>query len=288
MCREVAELCLTQEDGGPPTVLAAGSAPGEHGLSVFKVRFEGGLHLGETSPQQHLVWFQLSNVFIECRRAKRNFHDTVSTGSLAICRAGVDCAADAGQSLEAIMVAIEPGHFSLAAAEDSALGAQLIERLSGLDEPLFQLACALASECSRDYPNGPLYWNNIANNFLAGLVVRHTLEIDSRPRGRLSKYVLQRIRDYVLTHLDEPIDVAALAGLAARSPFHFTRVFAGSVGITPHRYVVHLRLQRAIELVRGGQSSLAEVAAATGFADQSHLSRWVRRVHGVSLTQFAA
>jgi AraC family transcriptional regulator len=284
MCREVAELGLTQEDGGLPTVLAAGSAPGEHGLSVFKVRFQGGLHLGETSPQQHLVWFQLSNVFIECRRAKRNFHDTVSAGSLAICRAGVDCAADARQSLDAIMVVIEPGHLSLAAAEDSALGAQLIERLSGLDEPLFQLACALASECSRDYPNGPLYWNDIANNFLADLVVRHTLEIDSR----LSKYVLQRITDYVLTHLDEPIDVAALASLAARSPFHFTRVFAGSVGITPHRYVVHLRLQRAIELVRGGQSSLAEVAAATGFADQSHLSRWVRRVHGVSLTQLAA
>jgi AraC family transcriptional regulator len=288
MCREVAELDLRQEDGGLPTILAAGSAPGEHGLSIFKLRFQGGLHLGETSPQQHVVWFQLSDVLIECRRATRTSRETVPGGSLAICLAGVDCAADAEQSVDAIVVAIEPGHLSLAAAEDSALGAQLIERLSGSDEPLFQLACALASECSRDYPNGPLYWNDIANNFLAGLVVRHTLEIDSRPRGRLSKYVLQRIKDYILTHLDEAIDVAALASLAARSPFHFTRVFAGSVGLTPHRYVVHLRLQRAIELVRGGQSSLAEVAAATGFADQSHLSRWVRRVHGVSLTQLAA
>jgi AraC family transcriptional regulator len=33
---------------------------------------------------------------------------------------------------------------------------------------------------------------------------------------------------------------------------------------------------------------LAEIAASTGFADQSHLSRWVRRVHGVSLTQLTA
>jgi len=45
---------------------------------------------------------------------------------------------------------------------------------------------------------------------------------------------------------------------------------------------VHLRLQRATELVRHGRGSLAEIAARTGFADQSHLSRWVRRVHGVS------
>jgi AraC family transcriptional regulator len=47
-------------------------------------------------------------------------------------------------------------------------------------------------------------------------------------------------------------------------------------------------LQRATELVRGGRSSLAEIAAATGFADQSHLSRWVRRVHGVTPTELAA
>jgi AraC-like DNA-binding protein len=38
----------------------------------------------------------------------------------------------------------------------------------------------------------------------------------------------------------------------------------------------------------GGQSMLAEIAASTGFADQSHLSRWVRRVHGVSPSQLAA
>jgi AraC family transcriptional regulator len=51
--------------------------------------------------------------------------------------------------------------------------------------------------------------------------------------------------------------------------------------------VIHLRLQRAIDLVREGRTGLAEIAACTGFADQSHLSRWVRRVHGASLTQFA-
>jgi AraC family transcriptional regulator len=44
-------------------------------------------------------------------------------------------------------------------------------------------------------------------------------------------------------------------------------------------------VQRATELVRDGPLGLAEIAARTGFADQSHLSRWVRRVHGVPLTR---
>ena len=96
------------------------------------------------------------------------------------------------------------------------------------------------------------------------------------------------LKDYVFAHLDEPIEVSTLASVAGRSQFHFSRVFTRSVGMTPHRYVVHLRLQRAIELVREGQSSFAEIAVRTGFADQSHLSRWVRRVRGVPLSQLVA
>jgi AraC family transcriptional regulator len=104
----------------------------------------------------------------------------------------------------------------------------------------------------------------------------------------LGKAMLARIKDHILGHLDEPIEVATLAAMAGRSPFHFSRVFTRTVGMTPHRYVVHLRLQRAIALIRHEHAGLAEAATRSGFADQSHLSRWVRRVHGVSLTQLAA
>ncbi|MBV8576723.1 MAG: helix-turn-helix transcriptional regulator [Acetobacteraceae bacterium] len=86
----------------------------------------------------------------------------------------------------------------------------------------------------------------------------------------------------MLSHIGERIETAALATVADLSPFHFPRIFARSVGMTPYRYVVHLRLQRACELMRNRRHRLADIAAATGFSDQSHLSRWVRRVHGVS------
>jgi transcriptional regulator GlxA family with amidase domain len=85
-----------------------------------------------------------------------------------------------------------------------------------------------------------------------------------RTRGSLRKEVFGRIRDYVIAHLDESIEVTALASIAGRSPFHFSRVFTRSVGVTPHRYVVLLRLQRATELIRHGRSGLAEIAALHG------------------------
>ena len=126
------------------------------------------------------------------------------------------------------------------------------------------------------------------SGFIDALVGRHTSEPMALVRGKLGKDVLERVRNHVMAHLDEPINVEALANMARLSPFHFTRVFSRSVGITPHRYVVRLRLQRAADLVREGRSGLAEIAARTGFADQSHLSRWIRRVHGVSPTQLMA
>ncbi len=150
------------------------------------------------------------------------------------------------------------------------------------------MAGALAFENVHNYPSGALSWNEAASSFVDGLVAGHTAAMPARPRGSLGKDQLRRLRDYVVAHLDEPIGVEALADIAARSPFHFTRVFYPIRRRDTASLLVHLRLQRAIELVREGRSGLAEIAARTGFADQSHLSRWVRRVHGVPLSRLTA
>jgi AraC family transcriptional regulator len=276
MLMEASEFRLAQEDGGLPTTLGAGSAPGESGVFVLNARFQGGMHFSG-KPRRHHIFFQVSEqAHFECRIADRTLSHQPPTGSLAICPTGADYCADASVSVEAIVVAIDPGKLALTAAEDSTLDAQLIERFSGYDQALLDFARDLASESANGYPNGPLFWNEIASAFLGGLLVRHTSNFDGRVRGALGKDVLQRLRDYIVAHLDEPIEVAALAEIAGRSEFHFTRVFTRSVGVTPHRYVVHQRLQRAVELLRDGRSGLAEIAASTGFADQSHLSRSTR------------
>ena len=280
----IGEVRAAQADGNPPTTLAAGSAPGESGVSVLRARFRGGMHF-EATPQRHCVCFQMPRLRVERRMAGRAVRREAPAGELAICPAGFDCAADVEESAEGLLVAIDPGWFSLAAAEDSALEAQLIGCLFGYDQALLDLARTLALESAADYPNGPLFWNEAAGEFIDNLLARHSSAVVPRARGTLGKTVFKRLRDYIFAHIDEPIEVDKLASLAGRSRFHFSRVFTRSVGLTPHRYVVYLRVQRATELVRDGQLGLAEIAARTGFADQSHLSRWVRRVHGIPLTK---
>ena len=284
VCAEIGKFHAVQTDGSPPTTLAAGSAPGESGVSVLRMRFRGGMHFAGTA-QHHCVCFQMPRLRTERRMADRALRREAPAGSLGICPAGFDCASDIEESVDGLLVAIDPGRFSLAAAEDSALEAQLIGCLFGYDQALLDLARTLSRESASDYRNGPLFWNEVASRFIDNLLARHSSEVPTQARGTLGKTVLKRLRDYIFAHLDEPIEVAALAKIAGRSPFHFSRVFTRSVGLTPHRYVVHLRVQRATELVRNEQLGLAEIAAQTGFADQSHLSRWVRRVHGVPLTR---
>jgi AraC family transcriptional regulator len=278
MPEEVLELLMAQEDGAPPAAVSLGSPLGESGVSVLSARFNGAVHISATSRRNHHVFFSLSD----------QLRYVPPPGSLAVCPAEADYGADGDGTAEAILVSVDPGWLALAAAEDSEIDAQLIDRFSTYDQALLDFALTLASESAAGFPNGPLFWNEIASAFIDGLLARHMTRFNSRTRGILGKDAFRQLRDYIMAHLDEPIEVAALAGIARRSPFHFTRVFTQSVGVSPHRYVVHLRLERAIELMRDGQSGLAEIAASTGFADQSHLSRWVRRVHGVSPTQLAA
>ena len=73
-------------------------------------------------------------------------------------------------------------------------------------------------------------------------------------------------------------DAARLAGL---SPFHFLRVFAAVVGVTPHQYVMRLRLARAAKLLCDGTLRVTDVALEAGFADLSHFVRTFARAAGV-------
>jgi AraC family transcriptional regulator len=214
---------LRQEDGCPPAVLAGGSAPGESGVSVISLRFLQGLHFRGT-PDQHLIWFQSPMLNVECRMADRILCHDAPAGSLAICPAGLDCAADAGQSVDTVIVSVDPARLALAATEDFAPDAKLMERLCGYDEQLLDMARTLVAESADDYREGPLFWGEVAGNFVEGLVARHISRPSCRGRGTFSKDVLKRLRDYVMTHLDEPIDVSTLAGIAGRSPPFFSRV----------------------------------------------------------------
>jgi len=279
---------LAHSDGSQPKLVAAGSAAGEGGVRIAHVSFDDGAHYASAAGD-HLLFFHLSEpTRINCRVAGEAFVHEARIGAVGICPAGADTECYGNGTIETLVVSIEPGTLALAAAEDNVPGMQIVRQPSGEDYELCNIARTLATESAHGFPNGALYWNDVAASFINSFLARHTISAASRTRSVLPEGVLSEIRDFIDANLYEAIEVDALARIAGLSPFHFSRTFTRTVGVAPHRYVMRVRLKRARELLREGRLSFAEVAAETGFADQSHLARWVRRVHGATMRQLAS
>ncbi len=98
---------------------------------------------------------------------------------------------------------------------------------------------------------------------------------------------VRRALDYMESVTDGRISLAELAGAAGISRFHFARTFKREVGVSPVAYLERLRIERAKKLIFAGDISLADVAYAVGFSDQSHFTRRFRRHVGRTPAAYA-
>jgi AraC-like DNA-binding protein len=101
---------------------------------------------------------------------------------------------------------------------------------------------------------------------------------DPKPHDRRT---LSRVRDVLEARYAENVSLPELAGVAGIGRFHLAHAFAHQYGLPPHAYRVALRVSKARALLARGVPP-AEVALATGFSDQSHLTRAFRRFVGVT------
>ncbi|WP_432987746.1 AraC family ligand binding domain-containing protein [Dactylosporangium sp. CA-233914] len=93
------------------------------------------------------------------------------------------------------------------------------------------------------------------------------------------------IRDRLLADLRCAPSLRELAAGVELSPYHMLRVFREATGFPPHAWLVLERVCHARHLLASGRTP-AEVAGAVGFADQAHLTRWFKRVTGVTPAAF--
>jgi AraC-like DNA-binding protein len=101
-------------------------------------------------------------------------------------------------------------------------------------------------------------------------------------KDSLSSRQWAHVKEYCLAHLAEKITLEQLAGLCGLGRFHFLRQFKQTVGMTPHAWLLRLRLEQACTLLAGGRRAIADVAQDVGFYDQSHFNKAFRLAFGVA------
>jgi AraC-like DNA-binding protein len=123
------------------------------------------------------------------------------------------------------------------------------------------------------------------------LVGRFIATLEGRARSSCVASAQDRRRaTEVALWIDEqvhtPIDLDSAARRSGLSAFHFLRLFASVLGVTPHQYLVRSRLRRAARLLADAERSITDVAFDVGFADLSNFVRTFRRAAGVSPRAF--
>lgn len=167
--------------------------------------------------------------------------------------------ADAGRSLPFAREAV---------SDDARLAAAILPALADLDGPLDELRRDAVVQGLADA--------------LAALDPAGRRAVSARHRE-----AVRRARERLDAGIETGVASSELEAAAGLSRYEVARQFRACLGTSPHRYLVLRRLDRARALIRGG-AALSEAAAASGFADQSHMTRQFRSTYGLPPGRWAA
>jgi AraC family transcriptional regulator len=100
-------------------------------------------------------------------------------------------------------------------------------------------------------------------------------------QGGLAPWQERRCKELVTARIATQISLEELANECRLSVSHFGRAFKQTIGEPPHRWLLRQRVKAAKKMLAGPEKSIAEIAIACGFADQSHLTRVFAGMIGV-------
>ncbi|MDX2273365.1 MAG: AraC family transcriptional regulator [Cyanobacteriota bacterium] len=166
---------------------------------------------------------------------------------------------------------------------------ELIPILQTRFDPLiYEMANALKASLERDPSASKLYGDTMANALAVHLLTHysnHKLTPKKHSQG-LSEHQLKRVITHMHDCLDQDLRLSDLARLIHLSPYHFARLFKQATGMAPHRYHIQCRIDRAKQLLKARELSLAEIATSVGFASQGHLNYHFKQHVGLTPKAF--
>ena len=194
-------------------------------------------------------------------------------------------------STDRVALALHPHLITHALEETDHLQDIELKQHFELTDPHIQsLILALRADLQDGSPAGRLYGESLATALAVYLQKRYAAVTPKsfQWRGGMPGIRLNRVLEYIRANIGKDLKLSALAEIANMSPHYFSELFKQSTGLSPHRYVLRAKIERAKEYLRDLRVNVFEASVLTGFADQSYFTKVFRRVVGVTPTEFRA
>jgi AraC family transcriptional regulator len=214
---------------------------------------------------------------------------TKPPGALTFIPVGLVPAVKLRSSSELMSCAVEDGVVQSVTMEEREGGSVELLFQSGVrDRAAERIVSLLTMEMESGGPSGRVY----AESLVRALVCRYLALASSGGRtsrsatGIMHPRLLKRLREWMEANLHHDVSLTALAAEAKYSSTQLLRTFRASTGLTPHQYLLELRIQRAQDLLRKRGARLIDVASECGFSSQAHLTNAFKARRGMTPGQY--
>jgi AraC family transcriptional regulator len=108
------------------------------------------------------------------------------------------------------------------------------------------------------------------------------------PKGKLSGSQVKNVIEFIRESVRRNIRLAELAACTNLSEYHFARVFRQTLGLSPYKFVMQMKIEHAKDLMKNERRSFSDIAYLLNFSDQAHFSHAFKKVTGSSPKSYLA
>lgn len=231
----------------------------------------------------------LIGISLQAGHRRRIYHEgrarnhDFGTGSVYVRDFAEDYRADLDSTFDFVLVELPRHVFERAADERPGARIRSLACVTGMADPLLlHLAQGLSTVLQRPQEASALFLDQLGNAMTTHLLDRYGGSLaGAREAGRtLSRLHEARAKDMLRSRLDGTVSIGEIADACHLSRSYFIRAFRETTGQTPLQWLQSQRMSVARGLLLESGLTLAEIAAACGFADQSHFTRAFTQAEG--------
>jgi AraC family transcriptional regulator len=219
-----------------------------------------------------------------CRCDGQSHRRVQSDGDMDIVPAGLDGTWEDDADCTILRISVDP-ILVARTAEDLGLDpghVRIAPHFQLRDESMKYIALALHARSPGDHGIDRLYAESLATALATRLIGRAGQIFLPSTSQQLSIRQKRLLSDYIDANLDLDLSLLELSHVAVVSVSHLKVLFRRTFGMPVHQYVIRRRVERARSLLLAGDASISQIALETGFAHQSHMARWMKKLVGVT------